>query len=94
MLQYIFVPSSNVKKGFYECHNMIFVPIRMSKWDFECQTTIFGPVSNVKKKKKKEKQKTKSEKRIGNNKKQKTNTEKRKAKNKPTSPCSSLLKCL
>ena len=39
----------------FECQNGILnvkirnsVPVRMSKWDFECQNTKFGPSSNVK----------------------------------------------
>ena len=53
----------------------------MSKWDFECQTTILGPISNVKKRKaKKEKRILKTEKQIcvpkRENKKRKTNIRK------------------
>ena len=39
----------------FECQNRILsvkirysAPVRMSKWDFEYQNTIFGPISNVK----------------------------------------------
>ena len=55
----------------FECQNGILnvkirnsVPVRMSKWDLECQNTKFGPSSNV------EKRKTNNEKRITKNEKQ------------------------
>ena len=39
----------------FECQNRIFngkmrysAPVRMSKYDFECENAIFGPCSNVK----------------------------------------------
>ena len=32
----------------FECQIRFSVPVRMSKYDFECQNTIFGPSANVK----------------------------------------------